>query len=352
MVKTFDLRDGGKPAPRKPRGKRGRPKNDLDGWILLDKPQGLTSTQALAAVKRLFLPAKAGHAGTLDPLATGLLPLALGEATKTVPYVVDGEKSYRFTIRWGAQTDTDDSDGEVIATSDVRPSRDAIDAALVTFVGEIEQIPPQYSAVKINGQRAYDLARGGETVEIKPRTVTITRLEIVGEPSADEVTLEADCGKGTYVRAIARDLGAALGTAGHVTALRRTRVGPFGEADMVTLDALSASAEADTQAALDGVLRKPADALASVPALPVDQNASGRLRRGQAILLRPTDPVPDGLVRAMSGPHVVALCEPAAGELRPLKVFKPARHTIRIEPSAQAAPAAPAPTAPASGAAG
>ncbi|MEO1105707.1 MAG: tRNA pseudouridine(55) synthase TruB, partial [Pseudomonadota bacterium] len=167
MVKTFDLSEGPAKSP-KPKGKgprkRGKPKNGLDGWLILDKPMGLTSTQALAAVKRLFWPDKAGHAGTLDPLATGLLPLALGEATKTVPFVVDGEKCYRFTVRWGAATDTDDSDGTVIATSDVRPSRAAIEAALPSFVGEISQVPPRYSAIKVNGQRAYDLAREGETV--------------------------------------------------------------------------------------------------------------------------------------------------------------------------------------------
>lgn len=351
MVRTFDLTDadeapeidtGPQPAPppgserQRERGrgrgapqKRGRPKNALDGWIVLDKPVGITSTQALGAVKRLFLPEKAGHAGTLDPLASGLLPLAFGEATKTVPYVVDGWKSYRFTVRWGAATDTDDSDGAVIATSDTRPTTEAIEGALTAFIGEVSQVPPQYSAVKVNGERAYDLAREGGVVELKPRIVSITRLAIVERPSDDEVVLEADCGKGTYVRSVARDLGLALGCYGHVTALRRTRVGPFGEPDMVTLDALRALAT-DAQAAIDKVLRPPADALIGMPTMMVDRNAAGRLRRGQAALIRPGDPVADGEICALDGPDVVALCSAQAGELKPVRVFRTPRRRITV----------------------
>lgn len=339
MVRTFDLGETPpEPARREPRpdkgrgGRRGRPKNALDGWIVLDKPVGLTSTQALGAVKRLFSPDKAGHAGTLDPLASGLLPLALGEATKTVPFVVDGEKSYRFTVTFGAATDTDDADGKVIATSDVRPSRAAIEAALPAFVGEIEQVPPRYSAVKIAGERAYDLARDGEVVELKPRVVTINRLAIVGEPTADTVTLEADCGKGTYVRSVARDLGERLGTCAHVSALRRTRVGPFGEEDMITLDALRARVEADAQAALDAVLRDPSDGLLELPRFPVDRNGAGRLRRGQSVLIRPGDPVSAGPMRAMLGDELVALCEAERGELHPTRVFRAARRRITVPP--------------------
>ncbi|MBJ3778815.1 tRNA pseudouridine(55) synthase TruB [Acuticoccus mangrovi] len=345
MVRTFDLTDVATdarpprgPIPGRARGKgprRGKPKNALDGWIILDKPIGLTSTQALAAVKRLFLPQKAGHAGTLDPLASGLLPLALGEATKTVPFVVDGAKTYRFTVTWGAATDTDDSDGTVIATSDVRPTREAIEAALGAFIGEVSQVPPRYSAIKIDGQRAYDLAREGEVVELKPRIVTITRLEIVGEPAADSVTLEADCGKGTYVRSIARDLGEALGTRGHVSALRRTRVGPFGAADMITLEDLRALAADDPQAAVDRVLRRPSDALLDLPAIEIDRNAAGRLRRGQSTLLRPgdlADPrlVPSGDIRAMLGGDLVALCSAQAGELYPVRVFRNPRRRLTV----------------------
>jgi tRNA pseudouridine55 synthase len=338
MVRTFDLRETppqpqDQPRPHKRGGKRGRPKNAIDGWIVLDKPVGLTSTQALGAVKRLFSPEKAGHAGTLDPLASGLLPLALGEATKTVPHVVDGEKGYRFTVAFGAATDTDDADGTVVATSDVRPDREAIEAALPAFVGDIEQVPPRYSAVKIAGERAYDLARDGETVELKPRIVTVSRLEIVGEPADGAVTLEADCGKGTYVRAIARDLGERLGTCAHVTALRRTRVGPFGEADMITLEALRERVAAGAQEALDAVLREPGEGLAELPAFPVDRNGAGRLRRGQSVLVRPGDPVAEGPMRAMLGGEVVALCTMERGDLQPSRVFRAPRRRLTVPPA-------------------
>ena len=334
-VRTFDLEREQVPAPHKPRGKgqrrRGKPKNQLDGWIVLDKPSGLTSTQALSAVKRLFNPEKAGHAGTLDPIATGMLPLAFGEATKTVPYVVDGAKSYEFTVRWGEATATDDTEGEVIATSDVRPTRGEIEAMLPRFVGEITQIPPRYSAVKIDGQRAYDLAREGAVMELKPRVVTVTRLEIVGEPATDEVTLVADCGKGTYVRSIARDLGEALGTHAHVKALRRTWVSPFAEADMITLEDLRALA-VDPQAAIEAGLRNPSDALLALPQIEVDRNAAGRLRRGQGSLLRPGDPmlVEDAEIRAMEAGNLVALCRAQAGELRPVRVFRAPRRRITV----------------------
>lgn len=334
-VRTFDLERESAPAPHRPRGKgprrRGRPKNQLDGWIVLDKPSGLTSTQALSAVKRLFNPEKAGHAGTLDPIATGLLPLAFGEATKTVPFVVDGAKTYEFTIAWGAATATDDTEGEVIATSDVRPTREEIEAMLPRFIGEITQVPPRYSAVKVDGQRAYDLAREGTVVELKSRVVTVTRLEILGEPTADSVTLVADCGKGTYVRSIARDLGEALGTYGHVTALRRTRVGPFKASDMITLDDLREQAT-DAQAAIEAVLREPSDALLGLPEITVDRNAAGRLRRGQSSLLRPGDPLleEDSEIRAMEGGHLVALCRAQAGELRPVRVFRAPRRRITV----------------------
>ena len=200
---------------------------------MLDKPTGMTSTHAVSVVKRAFAAKKAGHAGTLDPLASGILPIALGEATKTVPFVMEGRKAYRFTVRWGVETDTDDAEGRAIGESVARPSVEAIRAALPAFVGEIMQTPPKYSALKIDGERAYDLAREGEEFTLEPRPVDITRLDLVSVPDADHAELEAECGKGTYVRALARDLGRALGTLGHVIALRRTAVGPFAEADAV-----------------------------------------------------------------------------------------------------------------------
>ena len=227
-------------APRKP--KRGpqprREKRDVDGWLLLDKPVGMTSTHAVAVIKRIFKARKAGHAGTLDPLASGVLPIAMGEATKTVPFVMEGRKAYRFTVRWGLETDTDDAEGRVTGESPIRPSQLAILAELPNFTGTVVQVPPRFSAIKIQGERAYDLAREGEAVELAPRNVEIHRLSLAAMPDADQAVFEAECGKGTYVRAIARDMGRALGTLGHVTALRRTAVGPFAESDTVALAAL------------------------------------------------------------------------------------------------------------------
>src|SRR5471030_153295 len=206
-----------------------RDKRDVHGWVVLDKPVGMTSTHAVSVVKRLFTAKRAGHAGTLDPLASGCLPIALGEATKTVPFVMDGRKLYRFTVRWGEERDTDDTEGRVIATSDQRPSADAIRALLPAYTGTIQQVPPKYSAIKIEGERAYDLARDGQSVELTARPVDIGRLELVGTPAADYAILEAECGKGTYVRSLARDFGRALGCFGHVSALRRAAVGSFIE---------------------------------------------------------------------------------------------------------------------------
>src|SRR4051794_38824447 len=204
----------------------------------------MTSTHAVSVVKRLFNANRAGHAGTLDPLASGLLPIALGEATKTVPFVMEGRKAYRFTVRWGIETDTDDSEGREIAGSDRRPSADAIRGALSAFTGDIMQMPPKYSALKIAGERAYDLARAGEEVVLEARPVTVGRLDLVAMLDADHAEFAAECGKGTYVRALARDLGRALGVCGHVVALRRTAVGPFTEGNATALEALPAAAEA------------------------------------------------------------------------------------------------------------
>src|ERR1700733_10419984 len=216
-----------------PRRRKGEA---VSGWICLDKPRDLGSTQAVGRVRRAFNAQKAGHAGTLDPLATGILPIALGEATKTVPYLVEADKTYRFTIAWGATTASFDREGAVTATSDVRPSPEAVAEALEAFVGEIEQVPPAFSAIKVDGERSYDLARAGQAVELKPRLVTIHRAALTGAPNPDQVELEIDCGKGVYVRAIARDLAAMLGACGHVSCLRRTRVGPFSVDKAVTLE--------------------------------------------------------------------------------------------------------------------
>jgi tRNA pseudouridine55 synthase len=190
---------------------RRREKRDVHGWVLLDKPIGMTSTHAVAVVRRLFSAKRAGHAGTLDPLASGCLPIALGEATKTVPFIMDGRKTYRFTARWGEERDTDDADGRVVETSDMRPSAEAIQALLSGFIGTIQQVPPRYSAIKVDGERAYDLARDGEVVELQARPVQIDRLTLTDMPDPDHAVFEAECGKGTYVRAIARDMGRILG---------------------------------------------------------------------------------------------------------------------------------------------
>src|SRR6185437_11414611 len=232
---TDEVRDADAPTtiatapPRVERPKQfKRDKRDVHGWVVLDKPVGMTSTHAVSIVKRLFTAKRAGHAGTLDPLASGALPIALGEATKTVPFVMDGRKLYQFTVRWGEERDTDDAEGRVTANSDARPTPEAIRALLPSFTGAIEQVPPKYSAIKIDGERAYDLARDGATVELAARTVQIDRLELTAAPDPDRAVLHAECGKGTYVRSLARDMGRALGCFGHVSALRRVAVGPFG----------------------------------------------------------------------------------------------------------------------------
>jgi len=214
---------------------RKRRGNPVHGWVVLDKPLGLSSTQAVGKVRRLFQAQKAGHGGTLDPLATGILPIALGEATKTMPYMVDGVKGYQFTLTFGENTDTWDAEGAVTARSDVRPSKNEILGALPQFIGDIEQVPPRYSAIKVDGKRSYDLARSGEVVELKSRQVTVDSFELI-EMDADSATFDVACGKGTYIRSLARDLAAALGTCGHVTMLRRTRVGPFTLEQSFSLD--------------------------------------------------------------------------------------------------------------------
>lgn len=301
------------------RRKKGQP---VHGWLILDKPLGLTSTQALSRVKRLFDAQKAGHAGTLDPLATGVLPIAFGEATKTVSFAVDGEKSYAFTVRWGAETNTDDAEGEVTETSGARPSRADIEAQLPRFTGEIMQTPPRFSAVKIEGQRAYDLARDGEEVELEPRPVFIDQLRLVDMPDADTAVFEADCGKGTYVRAIARDMGRALGCFGHVIHLRRTRVGPFHEGDAWDLDELAQEAEEGRLLVPDGPLLPVDTPLRDLPELMVTPSDAGKLARGLSVLIRGRDaPILSGLMYATCQGRIVALGEVEKGALHPVRVF-------------------------------
>jgi tRNA pseudouridine55 synthase len=264
---------------REPKQQRRSTRVAVDGWICLDKAVGLTSTQVVAQLKYLFNARKAGHAGTLDPLASGVLPIAFGEATKTVSIVQDGVKVYRFGVKWGEETDTDDAEGRVVATSDRRPDAQAIGAQLAGFIGAISQVPPTFSAIKIAGERAYDLARDGVALVMTPREVVIHRLELISSESESAV-FEAECGKGTYVRAIARDLGRLLGCYGHVASLRRTRVGPFRSDEAVTLDELR-----NTPATMQAM--RPVEAgLAELPRLAVDRDGAATLRRGQKLLLR------------------------------------------------------------------
>jgi tRNA pseudouridine55 synthase len=296
----------------------------VHGWVVLDKPVGMTSTQAVGAIKRLFQCKRAGHAGTLDPLASGCLPIALGEATKTVPFVVDGRKIYRFTVRWGEERDTDDADGRVVATSDRRPERAAIEALLPLYTGTIAQVPPRYSAIKVEGERAYDLARDGEVVELQARPVDIHRLAVVNTPDADRTEFEAECGKGTYVRSLARDLGRALGCYGHIEALRRAVVGPFGEKDMISLEQLTALCHraAAGEASLADAIMPVETALDDIPALAVSRADAARLQRGQAVLLRGRDaPIFRGTVYITASGRLVALAEVDRGEIVPKRVF-------------------------------
>ena len=299
---------------------RRRKGSPVHGWLIFDKPEGMNSTRAVGLVKSLYDAAKAGHAGTLDPLATGVLPIALGEATKTVPFVVEGSKVYRFTVRFGIETDTDDAEGKVTASSDRRPSSPEIEATLPRFTGEIIQVPPRFSALKVEGARAYELARDEEKFELEPRPVSIARLTLVAHPDKDHCILETECGKGTYVRALARDLGRALGSHGHVAALRRTRVGPFGEDRAVSVERLEALASDrdDLVAALEPV----EIALRGIPALAVSAADAARLRRGQPVLLRGRDaPILAGTIYAMARGTLVAVGEVSEGELKPRRIF-------------------------------
>jgi len=325
------------------RRKKGNPVN---GWINLDKPEGLTSTQAIGKVRRILNAQKAGHAGTLDPLATGILPIALGEATKTIPYMQDGLKTYEFTVSWGEQRSTDDREGEVIATSDTRPDKADIIAALPAFTGYIQQVPPQFSAIKIDGQRAYDLARSGEEVELKSREVYIKELKITclsresgnPEPGGQKIpacagmtstSFEVICGKGTYVRSLARDLAIALGTRGYVKALRRTEVGAFNENNAISLDILE---EMGNSAALNEALLPLEVALDDIPALPLKAEEQARLRNGQhlAFVSRPDferfakagiDTKEPAEALAIFQGEPVAIVDIHKAQVKPVKVF-------------------------------
>jgi len=297
----------------------------VNGWVCLDKPLEMGSTQAVSIVRRLFEAQKAGHAGTLDPLATGILPIALGEATKTVPFMMDAEKVYRFTVTWGVSTDSVDAEGVEIARSDVRPSREAVEAALPAFVGEIEQVPPRFSAIKVDGQRAYDLARDGEEFELKARPVTIHEATITASDT-DSVEITVRTGKGVYIRSLARDLAAMLGAEGHVTALRRERVGPFSTESAVTLDILREMVHRG--AASEGLLPV-ATALDDIPDLAVTETDAFSLRQGRPILLLPRQietlkarlSPGSRTVSAFEGGTLVALCQMRAGRLEPDRVF-------------------------------
>jgi tRNA pseudouridine55 synthase len=296
---------------------RKRKGRAVNGWIVVDKPAGITSTSVVNRVKRAFDAAKAGHAGTLDPAATGVLAVALGEATKTVPYVTDADKAYRFTLRWGLATDTDDAEGRVIAESPVRPEAAAIEAALAGFRGDIEQVPPQYSAVKVEGERAYDLARAGEAMDLAPRPLHVARLDLTGQPDTDHAVLEMVCGKGGYVRSIARDLGLALGTCAHVVTLRRLWSGPFRAEDGLSLDDLD-TLGAD---ALDARLLPLETGLADLPELPLAPDGAVRLKNGNPGRVMSSRAAPGQAAWASFDGQPVAVGIYMGGELHPSRVF-------------------------------
>ena len=298
------------------RRKKGRP---VSGWLILDKPFGMGSTQAVSKIKWLFNANRAGHAGTLDPLASGMLAIALGEATKTVNYVMDGTKTYQFTVEWGAQTNTDDKEGEIVAKSDQRPSRDGIEAILPRFTGVIEQIPPAFSAIKIDGERAYALARSGEDVTLNSREVEIFRLEIL-KAEIGSCQFEVDCSKGTYVRSLARDFGEVLGCFGHVSELRRTAIGNFVEDDLVPLEDLTAL-EGDHDA-LDDELLHILEALDDIDQIEISESDAVRIRSGNPVLLRGRDAplMADEAVAVCKG-EALALGTIEAGSFQPRKVF-------------------------------
>jgi tRNA pseudouridine55 synthase len=305
---------------RKP---RGRP---LDGWLIIDKPQGLTSTDVVNRVRRIFDAQKAGHGGTLDPLATGLLPVAFGAATKTVPYVMDGTKLYRFTLRFGEARDTDDADGQVTEATDIRPTDERIRAELAAFRGDIMQVPPVFSAIKVAGERAYDMAREGRAPVLEPRPARVDRFELIERPDADHAVFEVASGKGVYMRSLARDLARACASLGHIAVLRRLRVGPFLESHAIPLDKLRAPE--DTAPASPNLLLPVETALADIPALALTAAEVIALKQGQAIsLVALMGRIPDaadpdgGLARATAGGRVIGLCRLEDGMMKPERIL-------------------------------
>ncbi|MER8424527.1 tRNA pseudouridine(55) synthase TruB [Mesorhizobium sp. M0815] len=311
--------------------KKGRP---ISGWLVLDKPVGMGSTEAVSKIKWLFQAEKAGHAGTLDPLASGMLPIALGEATKTVPYVQDGAKVYRFTVAWGEERSTDDLEGAATKSSDLRPAESEVLALLSKYTGVIMQTPPQFSAIKIAGERAYDLARDGETVDIPAREVEIGRLDLV-EHMADRTIFEVECGKGTYVRSLARDMGRDLGCFGHIAELRRVEVEPFTQEDFVTLAELEAArfgeqSEDASQAAdapidfgaIDALLVDTAAALECLPQVAISDDAATKIRLGNPVIIRGRDaPVEAEEACATARGKLVAIGAIEQGMFKPKRVF-------------------------------
>ena len=297
----------------------------IDGWLVIDKPAGLTSAAVVGKARRLTGAAKVGHAGTLDPLATGILPLAFGEATKTVSFAMDGSKIYRFTVRWGEARDTDDSEGAITATSGRRPSEEEVRAVLPAFSGEIDQVPPDYSAIKVAGRRAYALARTDQAPGLEARPVRIDRLALIAIPDPDHAVFEAEVGKGTYVRGLARDMGLRLETFGHISELRRTRVGPFAEAQAISLEMLGTLGHS---ARLAEVMLPVATALDDIPVLAVTEAEARRLGHGQAIPVLPvvartplTAVTQGAVVCAMTEGKPVALARISGGEIRPWRVL-------------------------------
>jgi len=299
-----------------PNGRQRRKGNPVHGWVVLDKAYNIGSTPMVGKIRWLFSAQKAGHAGTLDPLATGILPIALGEATKTVPFMMDAEKSYTFEITWGETRSTQDAEGEIIATSDIRPSEADIRAALPQFTGEIEQVPPKFSAIKIDGKRAYDLARAGEAVEIKPRPVRVDRFELTAA-TEDTATFEVDCGKGTYIRSLARDLAHVLGACAYVSVLRRTRVGPFTLKESITLDELEQMCD---RARVTEALLSVTTALDDIPVLAVTEQDAVDLKHGRGIAA-PSHLLNSEYIRAERDGVLIALCHARDGALVPKRVF-------------------------------
>ena len=295
--------------------KKGR---EVSGWLVVDKPAGVTSTTVVNKVRWALDAKKAGHAGTLDPAATGVLAVALGEATKTVPYITDALKCYRFAVRMGAATNTDDAEGEVIATSDQRPTDDQIRVGLAAFRGDIQQVPPQFSAVKVDGERAYALARAGEEMDLAARDLWVESLELIERPDADTVILQMVCGKGGYVRSIARDLGQALGCLGHVQWLRREWSGPFEASDGVTMEKIEALARTE---ALDALLLPLEVGLADLPELKATAEGAARMKNGNPgmVLASDVDYGEEAWASYQGRPLAVGIYK--SGELHPSRVF-------------------------------